>query len=72
MTFDVKMEDLCQKAWLVVGGYMTDMPATVIYASFVSRETVRIALNIAALNVLKTMAADIKNAYIPVPNKEKI
>ncbi len=50
---------------------MKDVPAVVTCISVVSRETVHIALNIAALNVLKVMAADIRNAYITVPNKEK-
>ncbi|KAL7461107.1 hypothetical protein ACHAXS_003421, partial [Conticribra weissflogii] len=51
---------------------MTDVPPTITYASVVSRETVRIALTMAALNALKVMAADIMNAYITAPNKEKI
>ena len=72
MIFDVKMEDFRRKARLVAGGHMTDVPATVTYASVVSRETVRIALTIASLNALSVMAADILNAYITAPNKEKI
>ncbi len=51
---------------------MTDVPPTVTYASVVLRETVRIALTMAALNALKVMAADIMNAYITAPSKEKI
>ncbi len=51
---------------------MTDMPATITYASVVSRETVHITLTMAALNALKVMTADIMNAYITDPNKEKI
>ncbi len=53
------------------GGHMTDMPATITYASVVSRETVHITLTMAALNALKVMTAYIINAYITVPNKEK-
>ncbi len=49
MLFDVKMEDFHWKAWLVAGGHMTDVPATVMYASVVSRETVHITLTIVAL-----------------------
>ncbi len=30
MKFDVKMEDFCQKAWLVAGGHMTDVPVIVM------------------------------------------
>ncbi len=44
----------------------------VMYASVVSHETVRIALSMAVLNILKVNAADVMNAYITAPNKEKI
>ncbi len=47
---------------------MTNVPATYTYASVVTRETVRLA----ALNLLEVMAADIMNAYITAPCKEKI
>ena len=40
MIFDVKMEDFRRKARLVAGGHMTSAPATMTYASVVSRETV--------------------------------
>ena len=43
MVFDIKMEDFRQKARLVAGGHMTEAPATIMYASVVSRETVRVA-----------------------------
>ncbi len=43
---------------------MINLPATVTYSCVVSRETVCIALTMAALNALKVMAADIMNAYI--------
>jgi hypothetical protein len=42
------------------------------YTSVVSRETVRIALTIAALNDLKVKAADILNTCISAPIKEKV
>ncbi len=72
MVFNVKMEHFCWKVQLVAGGHMTDVPPTVMYASVALHETVQIALTTAALNGLKVMAADIMNAYITVPNKEKI
>ena len=54
LIFDVKMEDFQRKARLVAGGHMTTPPsATVTYASVVSRESVRIALTLAALNDLE-------------------
>eukprot|EP00804_Cyclotella_cryptica_P020326 CCRYP_014066-RA/>CCRYP_014066-RA protein AED:0.16 eAED:0.16 QI:0/0/0/1/1/1/3/0/747 len=72
MIFDVKMEDFRRKARLVAGGHVTKAPATLTYASVVSRETVRIALLIAALNDIDIWAADVLNAYITAPCREKI
>ena len=54
------------------GGHMTTAPAAVTYANVVSRETVRIALNLAALNGLEVKCGDVLNAYINAPVKEKI
>ena len=51
---------------------MTLTPATLTYASVVSRESVRIALTIAALNDLKVKAGDVLNAYLTAPVSEKI
>jgi hypothetical protein len=42
MIFDVKMEDFQQKARLVAGGHRTKAPATITYASVVSRKTVQL------------------------------
>jgi len=39
MIFDVKMEDFQRKARLVAGGHRTEAPATITFASVVSRET---------------------------------
>ena len=72
MIFDVKMEDFRRKARLVAGGHTTKVPACITYASVVSRETVRIALTLAALNDLEVKVADIQNAYITAPCAEKI
>ena len=72
LVFDVKMEDFRRKARFVAGGHMTDAPATLTYASVVSRETVRIALTLAALNDLEVKTADIENAYLTAPVTEKI
>ena len=49
-----------------------DTPAVVTYASVVSRETVRIALTIAALNDLEVKASDVMNAFLIAPCAEKI
>jgi hypothetical protein len=63
MIFDIKMEDFRRKARLVAGGHATKAPATLTYASVVSRETVQIALLMAALNDVDIWAADVLNAY---------
>ena len=52
MIFGIKMENFRRKVRLVAGGNMTTAPAAVTYASVVSRGTVCIALNLAALNDL--------------------
>ena len=71
--FDVKMgENFRRKARLVAGGHMTDTPAAMTYLSVVSRDSVRIALTIAALNDLKVMACDIQNAYLTADCRELI
>ncbi|KAL7474662.1 hypothetical protein ACHAW6_000625 [Cyclotella cf. meneghiniana] len=72
MIFDVKMEDFCHKARLIAWGHMTKAPATLTYASVVSRETVQIALLMAALNDVDIWATDVLNAYITAPCREKI
>jgi hypothetical protein len=70
--FDVKMDSFQRKYRMVAGGHMTEAPATLTYASVVSRESVRIALMLAALNDLEVKAADIENAYLTAPVSEKI
>jgi hypothetical protein len=72
MIFDVTMEDFRQKARLVAGGHWTKAPATITYASVVSRETMHLALTIVSLNELKVKVGDVLNAYITAPVKEKV
>jgi hypothetical protein len=72
MIFDVKMEDFRRKARFFAGGHTTDTPYAMTYASVVSRESVRIALTLAALNDLNVKMADIENAYLTAPLTEKI
>ena len=73
MIFDVKFgENFRRKARLVAGGHMTDTPNTLTYSSVVSRDSVCIALTIAALNDLSVMACDIRNAYLTAECREKI
>ena len=73
MVYDVKMENFQRKARLVAGGHMTEVSSkTLTYASVVSRESVRIALTLAALNDLEVKTGDIENAYLTAPIGEKI
>jgi Reverse transcriptase (RNA-dependent DNA polymerase) len=69
--FDIKM-DFTRKARFVAGGHKTEPPSTLTYASVVSRESVRIAFLIAALNDLDIMTADIQGAYLNAPCMEKV
>lgn len=69
--FDVKM-DFTRKARFVAGGHKTEPPQSITYASVVSRDSVRIAFLIAALNDLDILAADIQGAYLNAPCLEKV
>ena len=73
LIFDVKLgENFRRKARLVCQGNRTETPSSVTYSSVVSRDSVRICLTIAALNDLQVMAADIQNAYLSAPCREKV
>ena len=72
LIYDVKMEDFRRKSRLVAGGHMTETPKCMTYSSVVGRETVRIALTIAALNKLQVKGGGIMNAYVTTPCREKI
>ena len=51
---------------------MTDPPAAQTYSSVVSRESVQIALTMAALNGLNVLTGDLENAYLQATCDEKI
>jgi hypothetical protein len=68
MIFDVKMEDFRHKAHFCAGGHITDTSHDMTYANVVSIESVRIALDLAALDVNMT---DTENAYLMAPLTEK-
>jgi hypothetical protein len=71
LIFDVKM-DFTRKARYVAGGHMTDPPSTLTYSSVVSRDSVQIAFMLAALNDVQLLTADIGNAYLNAPMREKV
>jgi len=66
VVLDVKM-DLTRKARFVAGGHLTDAPQSITYSSVVTRDSIRIAFLIAALNDLDIMACEITNAYLNAP-----
>ena len=73
MVFDIKMgENFRRKARFVAGGHTTECDPTLTYSSVVSRDTVRIAFLVAALNDLDVMSCDIQNAYLTAKCREKI
>jgi len=71
MVFDATV-DLTRKARYVAGGHWTDPPSQITYSTVVSRDSVRIAFLIAALNDIDILCADIGNAYLNAPTKEVV
>jgi hypothetical protein len=71
MIFDIKC-DFTRKARFVAGGHWTDVSSQLTYSSVVTRDSVRIAFLIAALNELYILAADVGNAYLQAPAREKV
>lgn len=73
LVFDVKLgENFRRKARYCADGHKTGAPASVTYSTVaLARDSVRILLTIAALNDLKVLGADVQNAFLTAPNKEK-
>ena len=72
LVFDVKLgENFRRKARYCADGHKTAAPASVTYSTVVSRDSVRILLTIVALNDLEILGADVQNAFLTAPNKEK-
>ena len=63
LCWDVKL-NFERKARWVLDGHKTANPVGSTYAGAVSRESVRIAFTVAALNGVDVCAADIRNAYL--------
>ena len=73
LIFDVKLgENFRRKARWVADCHKTSAPSAVTYSTVVSRDSVRIIFLVAALNDLDVQGADIQNAYLIAPNKEKL
>jgi hypothetical protein len=73
LILDLKLgENFRRKARYCADGHKTNTPKAMVYSSVVSRDSVRIILLIAALNDLEVLSADVQNAFLTAPNKEKI
>ena len=73
MVFDIKAGSLARKARFVADGSRVEPDDTVpTYASVVSRESVRLAFLLAALNDLDIYAADCEGAYLNAESREKL
>ena len=65
-------ENFRRKERMVAGGHVNDVSSSITYSSVVSRDSVRTIFMIAALNDLKVLSCDIKNAYLTATTREKI
>jgi Reverse transcriptase (RNA-dependent DNA polymerase) len=72
MVFDVKIGDLTRKARFCANGNETDPPKDSTFSTVVSRDTVRLFFLMAALHDTDVLSADIQNAYLNAPVKEKL
>jgi hypothetical protein len=73
LVFNVKLgENFRRKARYCANGHKTRSPASITYSAVVSRDSARIILTIAALNDLEVLGADVQNALLTPPNKEKV
>ena len=70
--FDFKIENFNRKACLVAGGHLAHTQDISTYFSVVTSETVHTALLMAAFSDLEVKAADMSNAYVTAPNREKL
>ena len=71
LLYDVKMNPTRQYRY-VAGGHLAYTPQSMIHASVVSCNGVRLDFLIAALNDLYILEGDIQNAYLNASTKEKV
>ena len=71
---DIKCHPVFDIKWILQGKLVLLLadPNVPIYASVVSRESVRILLTVASLNNLDIKAADISNAFLSDPCAEHV
>jgi len=71
MVFGIKV-DFTRKARFVAGGHKAEAPKSITYSGVVSRDSIRIAFLLAALNEVDILAANIGNAYLNADCREKV
>ena len=72
MLVDIKMEDFHRKACLVAGGHMAHSMDVATFSTVAIKETVCIALSMAALHDLDIKVVDIFRNYMTAFNRKKI
>jgi hypothetical protein len=72
LIFELKARSLLRKARFVGDDHRLVDPDVCTYASVVSRDSVRLAFMLAALNGLDALAADAEGAYLNAPSREKL
>ena len=60
------------KARLVADGHLTKEPMETVYSGVVSIRNLRLAMFLAELNNLELWGADVGNAYLQAPTREKL
>ena len=71
-TFDIKKEDECRKARLVVGAYVADASSLPAYSSITQNISIHLLLLIAKANNLKIATRDVGNAHANAKVREKV
>ena len=72
MIFDIKQEDLRQKARLVAGGHVVESSMWESYSSVVQQRSIRLLETIALNEGLSLVTGDIGNAFVQANTKEKV
>ena len=73
LVYDIKLvENFHRKARYCANGLTTETPSSLTYLSVISRDSVHIALTVAALNELDILVCDIEGTYLTAECREKI
>ena len=72
LIFEIKLsENFRRKARFVADGHKHPVKPSLSYSTVVSRDSVRIAFLLEALNSVEILSCDIQNAYLSAPCREK-